>query len=1413
MSYFKFRRAIAFLVLFTFLWTQMASPQELELANQPNFQPTKTPNVSPNAQATKPLNQIPQTTEQFLQDTLTLTPVSEQKEEKAISPTEDSKNQDLTIQLEQGFEYERYDFKDALDLLRPEYASAVIVKSLTSEDLHALAQLFFETGIIVLDGEIVLFTSGSSDEIGVLAAVRELVKKATFISHTHVDQFAKEGPSGQDLNEAILDPEYVITRNGVYAYNKEGILNNGDPYSYGDYIDQLNQAVQVSKGEEDQVQARSDLNQFIKDQDQYNLAPQSEKQTLLMGGTLTFTSGLTSANVTTLPGSPYPYFMSGSSSGTTLAVGTDGRFQLGYNVSTTGTYSGMTISFDNASTTTVETQNLSTFTNVVFGLQGPATALKLEFVDINGNKDSYTLTNISSTTEQFWSMATSTIVSTVDKTRIKQINLFVDQSTTTSTTLTGTMYIRSNGLNTNAPTQPVVTSTVPTSTNKTTLTLSGIKDANTAILINGTTYVALNSSTTWTATVSLSVEGNNTFNIQTKSSIGKLSTVKSITVLRDTIVPTGSITINSGATYTNSTTVTLNLSATDSSSGINTMSFSNDNITYSTPEAYNATKTYTLPTGDGTKTVYVKFYDKAGNVSAVYSKLITLDTTLPAINLVSATLSNSSNYTLTYTVDGVTKQEQITLQEGKNYIVRSSADLAGNNTTKTFQISLDAQPPIVQSLQINQGSSMTKSANVTLSLIAYDLGTSVTQMSFSNDGVNYSTPETFAITKAWTLTDGRAQKTIWVKVKDASGFWSNPVSATIFYQKVLTLDDFDGTSQVQNYWDGSGYQRSIVSSGAYDGTHAMQVNFQKTSLLPYSYFALVPKQDGVANDFSTYRTLRIQLNKLHLAPMVLMAKFEFNGTSQTFETQVGVPQGTYGWQDAVFDFSTVSPSLLANVKDILFFVDPGNPSTQGSFMVDSIRLDEWPETKVVDDFEGNNIPLQTYWDSNGSLIYQRAVTETNSYDGTHSMKVTYTKKPGYPYSFFAWTPKQNGVDNNFTNYGSLRFNLNKISSSPMVIMMKLEFNGTTQTFEEQLSFPQGSNQWQEVVFDLSQVSASLLASVKNVLFFVDPASETTAGSFYMDRIRLAERTNEELLDDFEGNSSLVQTYWDGDGAGTVYTRTIDNTQGFDGTHSMQVNYNKSAQYPTSFFALTPKQDGIANDFSRYNVLKIMVKKDTLPLMRLMMKFDLDGTQINFEEWKEIPQGQTGWTELDYDFSSLDPSILKKVRNVLFFVDPMFYTTPQVSQGTFHIDSIKLSFQSDLPAKQFDPTRPPQVGWISSSVAADIDNEYHVGSLVRINAWELNAAGDLLDGTVRVFSKSTGYDSGEQRLIFTHDGQFWPFHWDTTGLKAADDYGVIVTMKDKSGNITTVGTETSPALTIKLTKGVPSGGDLLQVQDL
>ncbi|MBI3324332.1 MAG: hypothetical protein HYZ92_03535 [Candidatus Omnitrophica bacterium] len=106
-----------------------------------------------------------------------------------------------------------------------------------------------------------------------------------------------------------------------------------------------------------------------------------------------------------------------------------------------------------------------------------------------------------------------------------------------------------------------------------------------------------------------------------------------VTVGTDTTPPIGTVTINSGAATTNTTAVTLALSATDSGGTVSQMQCSNDGVSYSTPEAYATTKSWTLTGGDGTKTVYAKFKDAAGNWSSAATDTITLDTTPPLITI------------------------------------------------------------------------------------------------------------------------------------------------------------------------------------------------------------------------------------------------------------------------------------------------------------------------------------------------------------------------------------------------------------------------------------------------------------------------------------------------------------------------------------------------------------------------------------------------------------------------------------------------------------------------------------------------------------------------------------------------------------------------------------------------------------
>jgi hypothetical protein len=140
---------------------------------------------------------------------------------------------------------------------------------------------------------------------------------------------------------------------------------------------------------------------------------------------------------------------------------------------------------------------------------------------------------------------------------------------------------------------------------------------------NWTAWEPYATSKSWTLT---SGDGTKTVYVKFKDSAGNTS-VYSDNIILDTTPPTGSIVINGDNMYTNSIYVILTLSASDAN-GVSQMCFSDNGITWTDWEPYATSKPWTLPSGDGTKTVYVRFKDSAGNVST-YSDTIILDTTPP----------------------------------------------------------------------------------------------------------------------------------------------------------------------------------------------------------------------------------------------------------------------------------------------------------------------------------------------------------------------------------------------------------------------------------------------------------------------------------------------------------------------------------------------------------------------------------------------------------------------------------------------------------------------------------------------------------------------------------------------------------------------------------------------------------------
>ena len=98
-----------------------------------------------------------------------------------------------------------------------------------------------------------------------------------------------------------------------------------------------------------------------------------------------------------------------------------------------------------------------------------------------------------------------------------------------------------------------------------------------------------------------------------------------VTVYRDTTAPTGSVVINGGAASTTNRTVTLTTTAADAQTGVDGIQVSVDGVLDTEPvQPLTATRSATLPAGAGTKTVLVRYRNRAGMSSQVYRDTITL---------------------------------------------------------------------------------------------------------------------------------------------------------------------------------------------------------------------------------------------------------------------------------------------------------------------------------------------------------------------------------------------------------------------------------------------------------------------------------------------------------------------------------------------------------------------------------------------------------------------------------------------------------------------------------------------------------------------------------------------------------------------------------------------------------------------
>jgi chitodextrinase len=198
-------------------------------------------------------------------------------------------------------------------------------------------------------------------------------------------------------------------------------------------------------------------------------------------------------------------------------------------------------------------------------------------------------------------------------------------------------------------------------------------------------------SISWTTTTASN--GAHALSARARDAAGNTALATPVNVTVDNQAPTGSVVINGGAAATDSRTVTLTLAATDNAGAVSQMRFSNSTTGFSAAEAYATSKTWTLSSGTGTKTVYVQFRDVVGNWSGSFTDTIVIDTTTPTISAVAASGVTSGSATITWTTSepatsqveyGPTKNYGTLTPIDSNLVTAHSVTLTGLNPLTTY---------------------------------------------------------------------------------------------------------------------------------------------------------------------------------------------------------------------------------------------------------------------------------------------------------------------------------------------------------------------------------------------------------------------------------------------------------------------------------------------------------------------------------------------------------------------------------------------------------------------------------------------------------------------------------------------------------------------------------------------------------
>ncbi len=358
-------------------------------------------------------------------------------------------------------------------------------------------------------------------------------------------------------------------------------------------------------------------------------------------------------------------------------------------------------------------------------------------------------------------------------------------------------------------TAPALLITSPADNSKTALSqveMSGTVSETSTVQVKqgGSVQAAVINGTTFTAGVTL-VPGINTIEIIATDLAGNNSSQKR-TVLYDDQIPSLSIVEPGQDMRTNKSSITIRGDVTDLYTAV-TVGVSVDGQTFYPVVTNKHFEQVVSLVVEKNYAIVVTATNEAGTSTTSQRNIIyditppsmTLDPILTPTAMSTQTLSGTREegavcavFCTTATVGNMEYPSATTWRTvvngfaaADNSIVVTGTDATGNQNTITAHLTYDNIPP-TGSVVINGNTAYTSSPDVQLALSATDANC-VALMRFSSDGVAWSAPEPYAVTKSWTFTSGDGSKQVSVRFSDMAGNWSQAIHAEIILDTTVPL--------------------------------------------------------------------------------------------------------------------------------------------------------------------------------------------------------------------------------------------------------------------------------------------------------------------------------------------------------------------------------------------------------------------------------------------------------------------------------------------------------------------------------------------------------------------------------------------------------------------------------------------------